>query len=75
MSLYRNIQAKRKRIKAGSGEEKKDAPTAKNFKMTVRKSLQLFGYGSKITYNKKKTSKKLGFSARAQNDSKAKKKR
>ena len=37
MSLYRNIQAKRKRIKAGSGEKmrkkgSKGAPTAKNFK-------------------------------------------
>ena len=37
MSLYRNIQAKRKRIKAGSGEKMrkkgaKGAPTAKNFK-------------------------------------------
>ena len=36
MSLYRNIQAKRKRIKAGSGEKmrkkgSKGAPTAKNF--------------------------------------------
>ena len=45
MSLYRNIQAKRKRIKAGSGEKmkkkgSKGAPTAKNFaraKMTVKK--------------------------------------
>ncbi len=37
MSLYRNIQAKRKRIKAGSGEKmrkkgSKGAPTAANFK-------------------------------------------
>ena len=36
MSLYRNIQAKRKRIKAGSGEKMrkkgaKGAPTSKNF--------------------------------------------
>ena len=45
MSLYRNIQAKRKRIKAGSGEKMrkkgaKGAPTAKNFrraKQTVKK--------------------------------------
>ena len=45
MSLYRNIQAKRKRIKAGSGEKMrkpgaKGAPTAKNFaqaKKTQRK--------------------------------------
>ena len=37
MSLYRNIQAKRKIIKAGSGENmrkkgSKGAPTAANFK-------------------------------------------
>ena len=37
MSLYRNIQAKRKRIAAGSGEEMrkvgaKGAPKAKNFR-------------------------------------------
>tara|TARA_R100000664_G_C2683558_1_gene90529 strand:- start:455 stop:598 length:144 start_codon:yes stop_codon:yes gene_type:complete len=37
MSLYRNIQAKRKRIAAGSGEKmrkpgSKGAPTKKNFK-------------------------------------------
>ncbi|OUU73520.1 MAG: hypothetical protein CBC27_03460 [Opitutia bacterium TMED67] len=37
MSLYRNIHAKRKRIKQGSGEKMrkpgtKGAPTAKNFK-------------------------------------------
>ena len=37
MSLYRNIHAKRKRIKRGSGEKMrkpgaKGAPTAKNFK-------------------------------------------
>ena len=45
MSLYRNIQAKRKRIKAGSGEKMrkpgtKGAPTKKNFaraKQTVKK--------------------------------------
>ena len=45
MSLYRNIQAKRRRIKAGSGEKMrkkgaKGAPTAKNFrraKQTVKK--------------------------------------
>ena len=37
MSLYENIQKKRKRIKTGSGEKmrkpgSKGAPTAKNFK-------------------------------------------
>ena len=37
MSLYENIQKKRKRIKAGSGEKmrkpgSKGEPTAKNFK-------------------------------------------
>ena len=45
MSLYRNIQAKRRRIKAGSGEKMrkagaKGAPTKKNFtraKQTVKK--------------------------------------
>ena len=45
MSLYRNIQAKRKRIAAGSGEKmrkvgSKGAPTKKNFKRakkTVKK--------------------------------------
>ena len=45
MSLYRNIQAKRRRIKAGSGEKMrkkgaKGAPTAANFRraaMTVRR--------------------------------------
>jgi len=45
MSLYRNIQAKRRRIKAGSGEKMrkkgtKGAPTSKNFrraKQTVKK--------------------------------------
>ena len=45
MSLYRNIQAKRRRIKAGSGEKMrkkgaKGAPTAKNFrraKQTVKR--------------------------------------
>ena len=42
MSLYRNIHAKRKRIKAGSGEKmrrprSKGAPTAKNFKQAKRK--------------------------------------
>ena len=45
MSLYINIQAKRRRIKAGSGEKMrkkgaKGAPTAKNFrraKQTVKK--------------------------------------
>ena len=42
MSLYRNIHAKRKRIKAGSGEKmrrpgSKAAPTAKNFRQAKRK--------------------------------------
>ena len=45
MSLYRNIQAKRKRIAAGSGEKMrkagaKGAPTKKHFKrakQTVKK--------------------------------------
>ena len=42
MSLYINIHAKRKRIKAGSGEKmrrpgSKGAPTAKNFKQAKRK--------------------------------------
>ena len=42
MSLYRNIHAKRKRIKAGSGEKmkKKGAkgrPTAKHFAQPKRK--------------------------------------
>jgi hypothetical protein len=45
MSLYRNIQAKRKRIAAGSGEKmrkagSKGAPSKKNFKrakQTVKK--------------------------------------
>ena len=45
MRLYRNIQAKRKRIAAGSGEKmrkvgSKGAPTKKNFKrakQTVKK--------------------------------------
>ena len=45
MSLYRNIQAKRRRIAAGSGEKmrkagSKGAPTKKNFKQakkTVKK--------------------------------------
>jgi len=40
--LYANIHAKRKRIKAGSGEKMrkvgaKDAPTAKAFKQAARK--------------------------------------
>jgi len=43
MSLYRNIHAKRKRIKAGSGEKmrkkgSKGAPTAKNFAQAKRKN-------------------------------------
>jgi hypothetical protein len=41
MSLYRNIHAKRKRIKAGSKEEmrnpgSKGAPTAKAFKQSAK---------------------------------------
>ena len=41
MSLYRNIQAKRKRIAAGSGEKMrkagtKGAPTKKNFKQAKK---------------------------------------
>tara|TARA_R100001440_G_scaffold7502_1_gene14679 strand:- start:282 stop:416 length:135 start_codon:yes stop_codon:yes gene_type:complete len=42
MSLYRNIHAKRKRIKAGSGEKMrkkgtKGRPTAKHFAQAKRK--------------------------------------
>ena len=42
MSLYRNIHAKRKRIKAGSGEKMRKkgatgAPSAKNFAQAKRK--------------------------------------
>mgnify|MGYP006233797843 CR=1 FL=1 len=42
MSLYRNIHAKKKRIKAGSGEKmrkpgQKGRPTAKNFQQAKRK--------------------------------------
>lgn len=41
MSLYKNIHAKRKRIKAGSGEKMrkagdKGAPTAKNFRKAAK---------------------------------------
>lgn len=41
MSLYENIHAKRKRIKAGSGEKMrkpgtKGAPSAKNFKNAAK---------------------------------------
>ena len=41
MGLYSNIHAKRKRIKAGSGEKMKKvgakgAPTAKNFKQAKK---------------------------------------
>ena len=41
MSLYRNIAAKKKRIKDGSGETMKKAgakgaPTAKNFKQAAK---------------------------------------
>ena len=41
MSLYRNIQAKRKRIAAGSGEKMrkagaKGAPTKKNFRQAKK---------------------------------------
>jgi hypothetical protein len=43
MSLYRNIHAKRKRIKAGSKEKmnkvgSKNAPTAKAFKLAAKTS-------------------------------------
>jgi hypothetical protein len=43
MSLYRNIHAKRKRIKAGSKEKmrkpgSKGAPTAKAFKDSAKKT-------------------------------------
>lgn len=42
MSLYRNIQAKKKRIAAGSGEKMrkagaKGAPTKKQFKLAKKK--------------------------------------
>tara|TARA_R100000353_G_scaffold170893_1_gene134926 strand:+ start:615 stop:764 length:150 start_codon:yes stop_codon:yes gene_type:complete len=42
MSLYRNIHAKRKRIKAGSGEKmrkpgQKGSPTKKQFELAKRK--------------------------------------
>jgi len=41
MSLYKNIHAKRKRIKNGSGEKmrkpgSKGAPTAKNFRAAAK---------------------------------------
>ena len=41
MSLYKNIHAKKKRIKAGSGEKmrkagSKGAPTAKDFKKAAK---------------------------------------
>jgi hypothetical protein len=42
VSLYRNIHAKRKRIKAGSGEKmrkvgQKGSPTKKNFQQAKKK--------------------------------------
>ena len=42
MSLYRNMHAKRKRIKAGSGEKmrkpgQKGSPTKKHFELAKRK--------------------------------------
>ena len=56
MSLYRNIHAKRKRIKQGSGEKMrkpgtKGAPTAKNFKDS-KKTAKKRG---KLRINKKKS--------------------
>jgi len=56
MSLYRNIHAKRKRIKQGSGEKmrkpgSKGAPTAKNFK-NAKKTAKKRG---KLRINKKKS--------------------
>ena len=55
MSLYRNIHAKRKRIKQGSGEKMrkpgtKGAPTAKNFK-DAKKTAKKRG---KLRINKKR---------------------
>ena len=46
MSLYRNIQAKRKRIAAGSGEKMrkagaKGAPTKKNFKQAKKTATKI----------------------------------
>ena len=46
MSLYRNIHAKRKRIKAGSGEKmrkpgQKGSPTKKQFELAKRKSRKI----------------------------------
>ena len=56
MSLYRNIHAKSKRIKQGSGEKmrkpgSKGAPTAKNFK-NAKKTAKKRG---KLRINKKKS--------------------
>ena len=56
MSLYRNIHAKRKRIKQGSGEKMrkpgtKGAPTAKNFKDAKKTAKRKRG---KLRINKKK---------------------
>ena len=48
--LYDNIQAKRKRIAAGSGEKMrkvgaKGAPTAKNFKDSAKTAKKMYGGG------------------------------
>ena len=56
MSLYRNIHAKRKRIKQGSGEKmrkpgSKGAPTAKNFKAAAKTAKKKRG---KLRINKKR---------------------
>lgn len=56
MSLYRNIHAKRKRIKQGSGEKMrkpgtKGAPTAKNFKAAAKTAKKK---RSKLRINKKR---------------------
>jgi hypothetical protein len=57
MSLYKNIHAKRKRIKQGSGEKmrkvgSKGAPTAKNFKEAAKTAKKKKGR-SKLTIKKK----------------------
>jgi len=53
--LYANIHAKRKRIKAGSGEKmrkpgSKGAPTAKNFKKAAKtaKKRKKYAYGGMV---------------------------
>jgi hypothetical protein len=57
MSLYKNIHAKRKRIKQGSGEKmrkvgSKGAPTAKNFKEAAKTAKKKKGR-SNLTIKKK----------------------